>query len=321
MTDVTPSTSSESPLLSRPRLPWVAALLSLLMPGVGHAYSGNLRRGLAFAVLYGVATPAVLGLLAYYGPISTGLFGFLMMAATVGVAVAAAVDAGRLARRTRRDYQPRMYNGLSVYLLLGLLIQGSSIGYALYVRSSLFEAFRVPAASEYPTIAPEDRILVDKTAYRQTPPNRGDTVLFRPPNEHWRGHYVKRVVAVAGDTVEIKDGFVYVNGEKLPRRAIAASHIDAAPVKVDGQTLTGDFFEETNGRSTYTIFLAAAENEAALNCAAVVVPAYHCFVLGDNRNCSLDSRQLGPIAYAAIEGRADYIYWPVDTWKRFGTLR
>ncbi|UCD49579.1 MAG: signal peptidase I [Phycisphaerales bacterium] len=298
----------------------MAALLSLLMPGVGHAYCGNLARGLAVGLLYGVAIPAVLGLLAYYGPASTVLFGFFMVAATIGVVVAATVDAGRLARRTRPDYQPKVYNRPSIYLLLGVLIQGSSIGYALHVRGSLFEAFRVPAASEYPNIVPEDRILVDKTAYRQTAPSRGDTVLFKPPNENWHGHYIKRVVAVAGDTVEMKDGDLYVNGEKLPRRAIARSDINAAPVEVNGQVLEGDFFLEENGRRKYTIFLAAAESQAALDYAAVVVPAHHCFVLGDNRNRSRDSRHFGPISYATIAGRADYVYWPADTWMRFGSL-
>ena len=165
MADVTSSTLSVPSPIARPRLPWLAALLSLLMPGVGHAYCGKLTRGLAFGLLYGFAIPAILGLLAYLGPASTVLFGFLMVAATIGVVVVATVDACRLARRTRRDYAPKACNSPGIYLLLGLLIQGSNVGYALHVRSSLFEAFRIPAASEYPTIIPGDRILVAKITY------------------------------------------------------------------------------------------------------------------------------------------------------------
>lgn len=314
MTNVTSS-------IERTRHAWLAALLSLLMPGVGHAYCGQLTRGLVFGLLYGVAIPAVLGLLAYFGPASTVLFGFLMVVASLGVVATATADAYRLARRTKSNYEPTSCNSLGLYVLLGLLIQGSSMGYTLHVRSSLFEAFRVPAASEYPTIIPGDRILVDKTTYRKTAPERGDTVLFKPPDENWRIHYIKRVVAVAGDTVEIRDGFVRINGEKLPCEAVAPSGIDASEVKVDGRVLKGDFFEETSGTRKYTIFLAARDGATALNCAPQVVPAYHCFVLGDNRNYSLDSRHFGPIPYAAIEGRADYIYWPADTWTRFGALR
>lgn len=314
MMDVTSSTE-------KTRHAWLAALLSLLVPGVGHAYCGQLIRGLVFGLLYGVAIPAVLGLLAYFGPASTVLFGFLMVFAALGVVAAAAVDAYRLARRTRSDYEPKSCNSLGLYVLLGLLIQGSSIGYTLHVRSSLFEAFRVPAVSEYPTIIPGDRILVDKTTYRKMAPERGDTVLFKPPDKNWRIHYIKRVVAVGGDTVEIRDGFVRVNGEKLPCEAVAPSSVDGPEVKVDGRILEGDFFEETNGASKYTIFLAASDSAKALNCAPLVVPEYHCFVLGDNRNYSLDSRHFGPIPYATIAGRADYIYWPADTWTRFGALR
>jgi signal peptidase I len=320
MADVKSSTLSAPSPITRPRLPWLAALLSLLMPGVGHAYCGKLTRGLAFGLLYGFAIPAILGLFAYHGPVSTVLFGFLMIAATIGVVAVATVDACRLARRTRHDYAPKAYNCPGIYLLLGLLIQGSNIGYALHVRGSLFEAFRVPAASEYPTIVPGDRILVDKTTYRKTTPSRGDTILFKPPNEHWRTHYVKRVVAIAGDTVEIKDGFVSVNGARLPREAIAPASIKAPQVKVDSRVLEGDFFEETNGLCKYTVFLASRDGEAILGCDALVVPAYHCFVLGDNRNYSLDSRHFGPIPYAAVTGRIDYVYWPADTWMRFGSL-
>ena len=85
MTDVT------SPI-EKTRHAWLAALLSLLMPGVGHAYCDRLTRGLVFGLLYGVAIPAGLGLLAYFGPASTVLFGFLMIFASLGVVVAAAAE-------------------------------------------------------------------------------------------------------------------------------------------------------------------------------------------------------------------------------------
>jgi signal peptidase I len=302
------------------RRAWLAAVLSILMPGVGHVYCGKLTRGLVFGLLYGVAVPVVLGLLAYMSPASTVLFGFLMVAAMFGVVIAAAVDAYKLAIKTRPDYELKAYNHPVVYALFGLMIQGSSVGYALHVRASLFEAFRIPSCSNYPAIVPNDRILVDKTAYRKADPQSGDTVMFKPPNANWRTHYIKRIVALEGDTVEMKEGRLYVNGKRLPLRKLAPSEAKTTKVEVHGEVLEGEFFEEANGDSKYTIFLATPNYEAVLDLEKVTVPKHHCFVLGDNRNYSLDSRHFGPIPYGAIEGRADYVYWPADKWSRFGRL-
>jgi len=310
-----------TPPNGRKRHAWLAATLSILVPGLGQVYCGKLLRGLAIGLAYGVAIPVVLGLLAYHGPASTIFFGFLMIAAAFGVLVAAAIDACRLARRTRTDYGPKPYNGLGVYVLLALMIQGSSLGYALHVRGSLFEAFRVPAASIYPNIAPNDRILVDKTAYRKTDPQRGDLVLFKPPTEHWRTHYIKRVVALPGDTVSMEQGLLHINGRKLPLEPVEPAAVNAPEVRIDGRLLEGEFFEETNSSSKQLVFLAPPNYDAVLGFAELTVPKYHCFVLGDNRNYSLDSRHFGPVPFAAITGRADYIYWPAHKWSRFGRLR
>jgi signal peptidase I len=293
------------------RFTWLAAILSVLMPGVGHVYCGKLLRGLIFGLVYGVAIPIALGLIAYVSPASTVSFGLLLIAATAGVVILAAADSYLAARRTQAGYEMRSYNCLGVYILLGLLVQGGCLGYTLYVRSTLFEAFRVPSASEYPAIHPGDRILVDKTAYRKLDPQRGDVVLFRSPDSNWRTYYIKRIVAVAGDTVEMKDGILRVNGRELSRRE----------VPLDGRIAEGKAFEETNGDRAYLTFRSAATGTAVRDFNEVRVPPNHCFVLGDNRDNSLDSRTFGPLPCATLVGRADYIYWPADAWSRFGRLR
>jgi len=305
---------------SRKRLAWLAVVLSIIMPGVGHVYGGQLTRGLIFGLLYGLAIPVVLGLLAYVSPASTIAFAFLMIVMLFGVVVAAAVDSYRLVRRTRPDYELKAYNRPVAYFLIGLAIQGSSLGYTLHIRASLFEAFRVPAASEYPNIAPGDRILVDKTAYRKADPQRGDVVLFRPPDKNWRIHYIKRIVALPGDSVEMKDGFLYINDKELPRQEIDAGATRIQSGNAPCKTIQGDVFEETNGSVTYKTFQAPDRPGTVKDFAKITVPEHHCFVLGDNRNYSLDSRHFGPIPYATIEGRADYLYWPADSWSRFGRL-
>ncbi len=301
------------------RLVSVAIALSILMPGVGHTYCGKLLRGLLLGLLYAIGVPVVLGLLAFTRPASTVTFGLLMTVAAVGIVVAASVDAYRLARRTRNDYNLKAYNHPAIYVLLGLMIQGSCLGYALHVRASLFEAFRVPSASAYPTIVPHDRILVDKIAYRRSGPQRGDTVLFHPPDENWRTYHLKRIVALEGDSVEIKDGALYVNDVELPRSRLGSG---ATTIEEDGtiRIVKGDIGVETNSDATYRIFLAPQRPEGVRDFPRTTVPAHHCFVLGDNRAYSLDSRHFGPIPYAVIEGRADYIYWPADRWSRFGRI-
>jgi signal peptidase I len=293
------------------RSPWLAGLLSFVMPGMGQIYCGKLVRGLLFGLVYGLAIPATLGLLAFVGPAPTVLFGLLAFVAAFGVVLAAVIDAYRLAITARLDYEPKAYNHPAVYLLIGLMIQGSSIGYSLHVRGTFFEAFRVTSLSMFPTIGLNDRILGNKTAYRKADPQYGDIILFRPPTGDWRGTNIKRIVALGGDTVEIKDREVYINGRKLPREL-------AGPA---GKTAEGKSYKERNGRAEYTIFLADAGSPEKAGLAEITVPEHYCFVLGDARDDSLDSRQFGPIPYALIKGRADYLYWPARDWSHFGRLR
>jgi signal peptidase I len=298
------------------RLPWLAALLSFVIVGLGQVYAGRLIRGLAFALATGLVLSAALVLLAWAGPLPTVPFGMLAGVAAFGLTLAATLDAYRLAARTRPDYELQPYNHPAVYALLGLLVLGNSIGYTLHIRSSLFTAFRVSAASMYPTIGVNDRILVDRTAYRRTDPQRGDIVVFHPPTGEWRGNYIKRVVALGGDTVAMKNGRLYVNGQPLSREQFPAVPRGPAP----DPTPQGIAYQEHNGAAQYQIFLAANVPQTDLDFAAITIPEHHCFVLGDNRSQSQDSRQFGPIPCALILGRVNYIYWPAHAWSRFGRL-
>ena len=92
--------------------------------------------------------------------------------------------------------------------------------------------------------------------------------------------------------------------------------------RVNGKCqLEGDVFEESNGDVRYIIFLAKPpHNKTSGDFAKISVPEYHCFVLGDNRNLSHDSRNFGPVPFAAIKGRADYLYCPSKEWSRFGKI-
>jgi signal peptidase I len=306
--------------INKTRKALVAVVLSLIMAGLGHVYCGRIVRGIVLAFLSSVFIPLFFGVLSVsqssvrIAVITTSLFAMLV------VWLIAIVDSWYTARRTTDSYVLKDYNKWYVYVILILMSTGSSITIAFHVRSNLVEAFRVPAASNYPTIVPGDRVLANKLAYKRRDPQRGDLVVFISPDNR-RVNYIKRVVAVAGDTVEIKDNELYINDQKLDLHRLPDSTLDKIRIKIGGKLLEGDVYEETNGAGKYKIFLAKTPyDRASSDFAKTAVPKNHCFVLGDNRSNSEDSRHFGAVPLATIRGRADFLYCPAKDWSRFGRL-
>jgi len=299
---------------------WIAVLLSLIMPGLGQIYCGKLARGLVFTFLNLLPLPVTIGLFA----MSTSS---LLMPAVIAmillaglIQLMAIIDSACLAHNAK-EYVLKDYNKPVVYVLLLVLITTGSVGSAFYLREQLLEAFRVPVASNYPTILPGDRFIANKIAYKSTDPKRGDLIVFVNPEDR-RINYIKRVVAVAGETWEIRNGELYVNDQKLPRQKLPESTLDNIRIKIKTdkmEPLEGDVFEETNGDAKYKIFLA--DHKTPGDFAKITVPKHHCFVLGDNRNLSQDSRHFGPVLLATVKGRADYLYFPAKDWSRFGKIQ
>ena len=142
---------------------------------------------------------------------------------------------------------------------------------ALLIRAFVVESFLVDGVSMEPTLRDEERLLVDKISYRWHPPRRFDIVVFRYPHDPSRD-FVKRIVALPGETVRIERGTVYVDGRPLDEPYLAEPGTD--------------FY------------------------GPVQVPAGHVFVLGDNRPHSDDSRSGWTVPISAIIGRAVLVYWP-----------
>lgn len=302
------------------RLPWSAVVLSLIMAGLGHIYCGRFVKGLVLAFLTCIFVPVLFGTLSVSNSSVRIAVIIAALFASSAVWLVAIIDSWYTARHTADSYTLKDYNRWYVYILLVLMGTGGSTQIAFNVRLTLLEAFRVPAASNYPTIVPNDRFLANKLAYKTSDPKRGDLVVFINP-ENRRINYIKRVAAIAGDTVEIKEGQLYINDEKLQRQKLAQSTLDTIRIKVRGEPLEGDVFEETNGNAKYKIFLARPpHSQASSDFAKITVPKHHCFVLGDNRNLSRDSRHFGPVPLGTVKGRADYLYWPAKDWARFGRI-
>lgn len=145
---------------------------------------------------------------------------------------------------------------------------------AFLIRSFLFQPYRVQMGSMLPTLKENDLIIVNKLTYRFNEPKRGDIVVFRPPNGS-NVFYVKRIVAIPGETVEVKNGELMINGVPLKEEYVSI----ATPGVFGPRTLSvGEYF-----------------------------------VMGDHRNNSLDSREFGPIHKEAIVGKAALILWPPNS--------
>ncbi|MGH2811855.1 MAG: signal peptidase I [Actinomycetota bacterium] len=178
---------------------------------------------------------------------------------------------------------------------------------ALLIKTFLFQAFFIPSGSMENTLLVGDRVLVSKLSYRFGEPRRGDILVFRGPESFTppaqdRGpignflhsvavglglrsseqDFIKRVIAVEGDEVEVKDGSVFVNGNRLRERYLH----DRAPLACSGQF-----------------------------CGPLEVPDNEVFVMGDNRANSRDSRVFGPIDESDIVGKAFVLIWPPDRFE------
>jgi signal peptidase I len=136
----------------------------------------------------------------------------------------------------------------------------------------LAEPMRVSSTSMRPTLVPGDRVLVDKVTYRFRDPRRGELVVFHPPVGG--GLALKRVVALPGDRVGVRDGVLVVNGRQVQESYVDHESVDA------------------------TYF------------GPVIVPTGRIFVMGDRRANSEDSRVYGPVPQDDILGRAELVVWP-----------
>jgi signal peptidase I len=181
-------------------------------------------------------------------------------------------------------------------------------GAAYVVRDRLLEAFLIPSASMAPTILPGDRVLVNKLEYRLREPHRFDVVVFRVP-ENPQQRFIKRLIALPGDEVEIKAGRVRVNGRELPQQAAPLPPPPGASGEMRWETFDGK-----------THRLLTGDGEAREDLPPQVVPPHAYFVLGDNRDRSRDSRHFSFIPAANLVGEAQCIYFPALAWDRLGAL-
>lgn len=156
-----------------------------------------------------------------------------------------------------------------------VVIVAAAFVLALLVQQFLIKPFAIPSPSMENTLMEGDRVLVNRLVYHLRKPHRGDIIVFHPPERPGSDPFIKRVVAVGGDTIAVRDGYLYVNGIRQQE-----PYVKEYPI-------VGDFPE-------------------------TAVPEGYVWAMGDNRNNSGDSRVFGPVRLDAIMGEAFAIYWPLS---------
>ena len=144
---------------------------------------------------------------------------------------------------------------------------------ALLIQQFIVKPYAIPSPSMEPTLVEGDRVLVNRLAYDFRDPERGDVIVFRPPGYSGPEPFIKRVVALAGDTVSVHNGVLWLNGKPQDE-----PYLKEYPILDDYPEVT-------------------------------IAPGY-VWAMGDNRNNSGDSRVFGPVSEDAIIGVAFAIYWP-----------
>jgi signal peptidase I len=296
------------------RIPWVAAVLSLFCTGLGHIYCGRIVAGLALFLASLLFAPLAV-VASWLAPSTVVLLGLIATVfAALGIYLFAVVDAWRAARRISANYQRKDYNRAALYAAFILVGVSYQPGAAAYIRSNAFEAFYVASSSMAPSLLRGDRVLANKTTYRFASPQRGNVVVFRSPPDRYQT-WVKRVIGLPGDTVAVRDNQVYVNGVALARDRVPASSLAWT-----GLDLPGDVYFETLSGARYLIMLGGGDSALFADYPETIVPEGTCFVLGDNRDRSRDSRDFGFVPLGDVLGSVQYVYCPAVTWRRFGSL-
>lgn len=162
---------------------------------------------------------------------------------------------------------------------------GTAVVIVILIKTFIFNSTYVFGDSMYPTLHSRDRLFANKISLLFTKPSRGDVVIIHAPDVEDKD-YIKRLVGLEGETIEIIDGKVYINGEIY-----------------EEEYLSEDSYTEPYNNTSYW-----------------EIPIGYIFVLGDNRapNASKDSRDFGPVPLDSVTGIAGFRYFPLD--KRFGIV-
>ncbi|MBZ0166586.1 MAG: signal peptidase I, partial [Candidatus Omnitrophica bacterium] len=260
--------------------------LSCLVIGLGQMYAGRVARVMAIIVLPLMLTTA----LAIYIVVPHTKIDVWMPAGFVSLyfvfVIWALMDAYRCANWYNQDHQVERQltkgkkAGLIGAILLALCLPDPTQALGPYIKKNFLQAFKMPAGSMRTALIEGDRLFADKRRPLLNRVQRGDVIVFKYPVNPERD-FVKRVIAFGGETVEIIEGDVFVNGQRVADPRIKdIFYFNSAPYGEEGTAIT--------------------------------VPAHYLYVLGDNSGSSHDSRFWGFVPEENVTGIAYKIYWPPE---------
>jgi signal peptidase I len=203
---------------------------------------------------------------------------------------------------------------------------------AVGIRTVAFEPFNIPSGSMIPTLLVGDYLFVSKYSYGYSRhsipfspnlfsgrilgalPQRGDVAVFKLPRDN-STDYIKRIIGLPGDRIQVRGGVLHVNGQPVRRELVGPYTVEG-----DGPRLVVRKYLETlppsaGGQPVQHAVLEVSDDQPFDNTTEFLVPAGHVFAMGDNRDNSLDSRAMNAVGFIPVEnlvGRAEFIFFSVD---------
>jgi len=342
--EIIPTEQTSTTEENKPRMVWAAVILTLLFPGLGHIYCGEIKRGIGLFVSAIITVSALFVLLGLFPNIITLI---ILFTGELSILICFLYDAVRIAQ-SKKEYYLRGYNKWYLYILI--IIAGSFLVtniYLPFITNNIVQSYSEPSVSMENTILAGDHFFVNTFTYKigDSKPRINDVVAFEleglrdEVKSDKRIKYLKRIAGLPGDTIKLENYVLYVNNhiQPIPTFAVLPSVTNDHTVPNPKIFPNGSLWNEenygpviipkrndiihlnVNNLEQWKIFIEREKHSISAKDSTILIddkPANeykvernYYFMLGDGRYLSLDSRYYGFIPEGNIIGQATIIYW------------